>query len=178
MDHPETFKNFEVIICDDGSFDDTKNIVEQYNNFKIQKEDTKEVMSEFEFMEGVDSYEKFKGVIKKTDFWADTWAISTLEKKLNMKCIILSEEAYKNGDLDSVLQCGQLNDDITNVDNYSPEYYIIVSHHGNHYQLISYKEKHIFCSGGPLAFEFQTEIIKSETQIKSGTKSKYYVYLS
>ena len=123
---------------------EAKNMVEQYNKFKIQKDDTKEMMSEFEFMEGVDSYEKFKGVIKKRDFWADTWAISTLEKKLNMKCIILSEEAYKNGDLDSVLQCGQLNDDdVTNTDNYSPEYYIIVSHQGNHYQLITYKEKRI-----------------------------------
>jgi hypothetical protein len=122
---------------------EAKNMVEQYNNFKIQKEDTKEMMSEFEFMDGVDSYEKFKGVIKKTDFWADTWAVSTLEKKLNMKCIILSEETYKNGDLDSVLQCGQLNDDITKTDNYSPEYYIMVSHQGNHYQLITYKEKRV-----------------------------------
>lgn len=122
---------------------EAKNTVEQYNKFKIQKEDTKEMMSEFEFMEGVDSYEKFKGIIKKTDFWADTWAVSTLEKKLNMKCIILSEEAYKNGDLDSVLQCGQINDDITTRDNYSPEYYIMVSHQGNHYQLITYKEKRV-----------------------------------
>lgn len=122
---------------------EAKNMVEKYNNYKIQKEDTKEMMSEFDFMEGVDSFEKFKGAIKKTDFWADTWAISTLEKKLNMKCIILSEEAYKNGDLDSVLQCGQLNDDITKTDHYSPEYYIIVSHKGNHYQLITYKEKRI-----------------------------------
>ena len=122
---------------------EAKNTVEQYNKFKIQKEDTKEMMSEFEFMEGVDSYEKFKGIIKKTDFWADTWAVSTLENKLNMKCIILSEESYKNGDLDSVLQCGQINDDITTADNYSPEYYIMVSHQGNHYQLITYKEKRV-----------------------------------
>jgi hypothetical protein len=122
---------------------EAKNMVDQYNKMKLQKEDTKEMMSEFEFMEGVDSFEKFKGIIKKTDFWADTWAISTLEKKLNMKCIILSEEAYKHGDLDSVLQCGQLNDDIVNSDNYSPEYYIIISHQGNHYQLITYKEKRI-----------------------------------
>jgi glycosyltransferase involved in cell wall biosynthesis len=28
----QTFKNFEVIICDDGSFDDTKYIVEQYRS--------------------------------------------------------------------------------------------------------------------------------------------------
>lgn len=122
---------------------EAKHIVEQYNNFKIQKEDTKEMMSEFEFMEGIDSYEKFKGVVKTSNFWADTWAISTLEKKLNMKCIILSEEAYKNGDLDSVLQCGQLMDDVTNLDNYSPDCYIMVSHQGNHYQLITYKEKRI-----------------------------------
>ena len=122
---------------------EAKIMVEKYNNYKIQKEDTKEMMSEFDFMDGVDGFEKFKGAIKKTDFWADTWAISTLEKKLNMKCIILSEEAYKNGDLDSVLQCGQLNDDITKTDHYSPEYYIIVSHQGNHYQLITYKEKRI-----------------------------------
>jgi hypothetical protein len=78
-------------------------------------------------------------------YWADTWAISTLEKKLNIKVIILSEEAFEYGDLDSVLNCGQLNDvELEKEGNFNPEYYIITCYTGNHYKLISYKQKRIF----------------------------------
>ena len=55
-------------------------------------------------------HNQFKEFIKTSNFWADTWAITTIEKKLNIKIIILSEEAYNNKDMDSIMICGQLND--------------------------------------------------------------------
>ena len=96
-------------------------------------------------MKGIDTLEKFKSKIRKCDFWADTWAISTLERILNIKLILLSSENYKSGDIKNVLQCGQLNDSILeNKGIFTPEFYIIVDHTGDHYKLVSYKKKMIY----------------------------------
>ena len=47
------------------------------------------MLEEFKIMKGIDTIEKFKKKIRTSDFWADTWAISTLERLLNIKFIIL-----------------------------------------------------------------------------------------
>jgi hypothetical protein len=96
-------------------------------------------------MKGIDTLEKFKQKIKTCEFWAETWAISTLERILNIKFILLSSEAYHAKDLDNIIQCGQLNDTILeNKGEFRPEMYIIVEYTGSHYKLVSYKEKQIF----------------------------------
>ena len=123
---------------------DVKQMKDKFTRIKIEKEDTKELMSEFKYMESIDTFEKFKEFIKTSSYWADTWAISTLERVLNIKMIILSNESYEQGDLDSVLQCGQLNDsNLENQGKFNPEFYILTCYLGNHYQLISYKHKRI-----------------------------------
>jgi hypothetical protein len=120
-------------------------LAEKYKKLNIEKKETTELLKEFDFMENIDTFEKFREFILTRDFWADTWAVSTLENHLNVKVIILSEESYKNGDLDSVMNCGQLNDsDLEKQGQYIPDYYIIVSYTGNHYKLITYNEKRIF----------------------------------
>lgn len=124
---------------------EAKKMIEKYNSLKIEKEDVKELLEEFKFMEGIDTLEKLKEFIQTPNYWGDTWAISTLEKLLNMKIIILSEEAYNSGDINAVLRCGQLNDDdLEKQGNFSPDYYIIGCYLGNHYNLITYKDKKIF----------------------------------
>jgi hypothetical protein len=96
-------------------------------------------------MKGIDTLDQFKSKIKSCDFWADTWAISTLERILNIKFIILSNEAYKSGDTKNVLQCGQLNDKILeNKGIFNPEFYLITDYSGDHYKLVGYKKKQIF----------------------------------
>ena len=44
--------------------------------------------------------------MKTCDYWADQWAISTLEVILNTKFIILSSDQYRKGNYDGVFQCG------------------------------------------------------------------------
>ena len=87
-------------------------------------------------MKDVDTLDKFKRKIQTCEFWAETWAISTLERILNIKFILLSSEAHRDGDFANVLKCGQLNDTLLESrGEFIPEYYIMVDHLGWHYKL-------------------------------------------
>ena len=122
-----------------------KKVKMQHDRLVEEKKTTARIVNEFKFMKGIDTLDKFKSKIKSCDFWADTWAMSTLERILNIKFIILSSEYYKSGDIKNVLQCGQLNDTILeNKGIFTPEFYIMIDYTGTHYKLISYKKKMIF----------------------------------
>jgi len=120
--------------------------VKDLHDKKIEdKKITAQIMSEYKFMKGIDTIDKFKKKIRSCEFWAETWAISTLERILNIKFIILSSESYKSDDVKNVLQCGQLNDEyLENKGIFYPEFYIIVDYTGSHYKLVGYKKKNIF----------------------------------
>ena len=123
----------------------SKKVKEEHDRLVNEKKVTSKMLDEFKFMKNIDTLEKFKKIIKTCDFWAETWAISTMERLLNIKIIILSSEAYKADDLVNVLQCGQLNDVILqNKGVFMPEFYIILDYTGNHYKIIGYKKKMIF----------------------------------
>ena len=124
---------------------EAKKVKSEHDRLVNEKKITSEMLKEFKIMKGVDTLAAFKSKITKCEFWADTWAISTLERILNIKFIVLSSELYKGGDLKNVLQCGQLNDTILeNRGRFIPEFYIIIDHTGSHYKLIGYKKKQIF----------------------------------
>ena len=53
-------------------------------------------------MKNVKTLSDFKNLINSCDFWAETWAISTLERILNIKLIILSSQQYNHGDKNNV----------------------------------------------------------------------------
>jgi hypothetical protein len=123
----------------------TKELLARHNRLKTEKKLSNDMVQEFSYMEGVDTIEKFRELIMTSKYWADTWAISTLEKLLNIKVIVLSKQSYDSGDLDSTMVCGQLNDkELEEKGEFQPDFYIMTSYTGNHYTLISYKEKHIF----------------------------------
>ena len=119
---------------------DIKTLIE---NLRKEQEIIKEALKEVAFMEGIESLAMLKLKIKTQEFWADTWAISTLERELNLKTIIFSEWNYREGDEMNVLQCGQLNDEV--LDNFEPSFYVLVCYYGGyHYQMITYDEEKIF----------------------------------
>lgn len=102
---------------------------------------TRENLEDVAIMKDVNNMEDFRKKIKTCEFWADIWAISTLEKILKIKLVIFSSLNYDNNDSDNVLQCGLEN---VSSDTFEPKYYILADHTGNHYKLITYNDKSIF----------------------------------
>jgi len=124
---------------------EAKEVKKEHDRLVEEKKVTAAIIKEFKFMKGVENLDQFKRVIRHCDFWADTWAISTLERILNIKFIVLSSENYKAKDEKNVLQCGQLNDKVLEQrGRFTPEFYIMIDYTGSHYKLVGYKKKMIF----------------------------------
>ena len=115
-----------------------EDVQKKNKELKKTKSYTEDMLREFAFMKGVKTLAQLKEKIQTCIFWGNTWAISILELSLNVKLVLLSEEYYNAGDMEHVLRCGQLNDDVA--EDFTPDHYIIANHQGGHYQLITYKE--------------------------------------
>uniref|UniRef100_A0A6C0H9R0 NADAR domain-containing protein n=1 Tax=viral metagenome TaxID=1070528 RepID=A0A6C0H9R0_9ZZZZ len=125
--------------------DSAKGINNQREKILREKKVTSEVSQDVKFMKDIDTLDKFKEKIKSCEFWGEKWALSTLERILNIKFIILSSEAYKEKDYANVLNCDELNDPLLESrGEFMPEYYIILENSGWHYNLVGYKKKQIF----------------------------------
>jgi predicted NAD-dependent protein-ADP-ribosyltransferase YbiA (DUF1768 family) len=90
----------------------------------------------FNELQGINNVEKYKEFVRSHKYCAERWSIIALEHILNVKFIILSEDAYKDQAYDSVLDCGK-DDERT----FAPNFYIIVSLSRYMYNIISYKDK-------------------------------------
>ena len=115
-----------------------------YAKLKDENAENRKLLEDVKFMENITTISDFRTYILTSKYWADTWAISKLEEILNIKMIILSEESFEEGALDSVLNCGETNKDIENRGSFVPKFYIITSYSGDHYKLVAYKRKQIF----------------------------------
>lgn len=148
--------------------ENAKEVAEKYKLLKSEVKVSKEMLNEFKFMKKVHSIDDFKKVIKTCDFWADTWAISTLERVLNIKLVIFSSEAWKEGDNNNVLQCGQLNDAVLEEKGiFEPQYYVLLDYTGQHYKLVTYKHRKIFIFK-EIPYTIKLDIAKNCLQGSSG----------
>ena len=126
----------------------SKPIVQEFKKTKKEKKGASEMLHEFRWMRGINTLEKLKKKMRMCNFWAETWTIQTLENILNIKLIILASDNYENGDYDNVLQCGDMvPESIEKKGEFKPKYYVILDYTGNHYKLITYKQKRIFDFG-------------------------------
>ena len=137
---------------------------------KTRVEEEQFLQYNFGHMKHINTLEKYKEYIKTSAFWADEWAISELEYKLNMKIIITSEEAYGDDALDSVLKCGNLHKKIVDKGSFQPQTYIITCFTRNHYKLISYKRKKFF-QFTEIPYDLRSLIINKCLEKNSGAYS-------
>jgi hypothetical protein len=118
---------------------------EQFKEYKKQNELSKELMKDFYFMKEINNTQQLKDFVLTSEYYADTIAISIIERELKLKLILLSYENYIQDDVNNVILCGQLNDDnLSKQGNYSPKYYIILQFEGLHYKLITHNSKTTF----------------------------------
>lgn len=143
-------------------------VKKEHDSYVNKKKINRELLLEYEFMKGIDSLKKFKELIITCEFWAEQWSISILEVVLNIKFIILSNESFKSGDLNNVLQCGHINDKLLkNKDFFTPEFYIILDYDGSHYKLVEYRKKRIF-KFSEIPYDIKKIIVKECMRKNSG----------
>lgn len=112
----------------------------RFKRLKAELALSKELLQDFHFMKNVNTLEDFREMLKSCAFWADTWAISTLERVLRIKLVILSSERFHAGETGGVLQCGQLNDRVLeDQGTFEPDFYVMAEHTGSHYKLVTYR---------------------------------------
>ena len=100
-----------------------------------------ELQEELDFMTDAKTIDDLRNIIKTNKYWADTWAISTLERLYNVKFIILAEDNFDENVDDNpfVLQCGEADKILQKKELFEPDYYIITNYQiGSHYKLITY----------------------------------------
>jgi len=123
-------------------FEKAKHAEKQFMKSSNMEKDTRNMLEEFKFMDGVNTIEKLRDKIKTNSFWADGWAVSTLERIYNVKFIILSKVNYLENDYDNVLQCGELDKLLQEKKIFEPQYYILSDYKQNeHYKLIKYMDR-------------------------------------
>jgi len=150
--------------------------IKLHNELKAQIEATKSFMIDVEFMKGVKNIEMLKDVMNTHLYYADEWAISTLEQVLNIKLIIISRDQYEEAERkpfekSNIITCG-IAHKLENIEgeklltqgqgqgqssrpseieeeitDFNPDYYILADHGGVHYNLITYRDAKIFTFG-------------------------------
>lgn len=125
--------------------EDSKILSEKRASVRAARQETEKLQKDYVgYMKTVDTLEAMRQYVRTSHFWADTWAISTLERVLNVKMIILSERAFGEGDIPGVLNCGEINKDLQEKQQFAPDYYILTAYTGDHYRLVSYHNRRIF----------------------------------
>jgi len=154
--------------------EEIKNIKDQIDINKFQSQIAPDLLAPFKWISNINSLAQMKEFVSKTAdevgfncYWADEVAISLLETALNVKFIIVRDNDSIKGakptsnlhNMDPVdaleelnklhrviLDCGErIEKDgkpLSTIN--SPDYYIILDHQGNHYELIKYENKGIF----------------------------------
>ena len=148
-----------------------KTIKTKFDTAKREYKYAQENIRDFLWLKGIDTLEDFKMILKTCKFWAEQWAINVLEVMLNIKLIILSKESYEVGDSGNVLSCGDLIDSkLEEKGEFKPKYYVIASYTGNHYMLVTYKNKRLF-NFGSLPFAIKELVITKCMEGETGVYS-------
>jgi predicted NAD-dependent protein-ADP-ribosyltransferase YbiA (DUF1768 family) len=124
--------------------DDAKTNFSKYTLVNQESDEYEDLVQEFDFMKDVNDIKDLKKVIATVGgkYWADNWAVVTLERLYNVKFVILSQTHFLEGEKELVLQCSEADKKLAAQGLFEPSYYIIldylISKQSSHYQLITY----------------------------------------
>jgi len=123
--------------------EENSNIVKIIKDLKEQEKKLKELIKSLEYLKTIKTEEEMREYIKSKNFESNQYFLSILEKILNIKFIVFLSDAIKEKDINSVVDCGVLDDTVTN---FNPDYYIMLEYNKetNKYELVAYKNKVIF----------------------------------
>jgi hypothetical protein len=124
--------------------------IDEISKQKSVSSKSSEIMEEFNFMRDINTLEQLKDMIKTKEFYADAWAIPNIEKKYNVKFIILNQDLFidsVDAENSNILQCGDAHPDLQRQGYFDPDMYIILNYSGNnHYDLITYDKNYFISS--------------------------------
>jgi hypothetical protein len=145
-------------------------VKDQHSTLKEKQVMNRSFLQEFAFMTGIDTMDKFREVIQTPIYWADDWAIDVIERELNVKMCIFSEEDYDSNDENNVIRCSLSGDE--DPDRlFTPDYYIMTTYSGKHYELITYKSKRIF-KFSEIPYDVKTMVVIKCMEKNSGIFSQ------
>jgi len=132
-----------------------------YETLQKEKGQIEQVMEQggYSDVAEIDTLEKFRVFITKSNFWADEFAISIMERILQVKFIILSERAYLDGAPDAIMSCGLPDPQLMQQSSFAPRFYIMATFSGDHYKLVTYKHKRIFVFP-EIPYQIKTLVVK------------------
>lgn len=126
-------------------FEQGKKLKEEFDASNHTKAVLSKLLRDLKIMKNVDNMDKFRSALRSCHFWADPWALSTMERVLNIKFVVLDSTQLAKGDHNNVLVCGSPDALLENKGVFTPEFYLLVEHTAsNQYKLIGYKQKLIF----------------------------------
>ena len=120
---------------------DVKSNFDKLSSISDQNKELEELTREFEFMKDVVTVDDLKKIISEVGgkYWADNWALVTLERLYKVKFIVLSQDHFLNGEKELVLQCSEGDKKLLEQGIFEPSYYIMTDYiKGTHYKLITY----------------------------------------
>ena len=145
----------------------TRNAAEQREK-KSRVDFLKDIVTkQYGYMRQTESkFDNFKTILTTRTFIPDAWVLRALERAYNISIIRMSEERFKDGDLDNVIVCGDRAADapglglgMVTTSTYKPSIFIVVSvDEHNTYRLIRYRTKGSF-SFVELPYDIRTQIV-------------------
>ena len=126
--------------------------------FRNLKDIESQLPEDYDFIKNISTLEEFKDYILTPSYWADEWAISTIEKIYNIKVVILSK-------VTETIECGYGYEDLV----FKPDNYLFMEYTDNpkHYRIVEVNGKRDI-SFDEIPVEVKIEIINKCMEKDSG----------
>jgi predicted NAD-dependent protein-ADP-ribosyltransferase YbiA (DUF1768 family) len=113
---------------------EAKKVRNEYNSNRIQAEQNNDSLDEYAFLANIHNVEDLRNYICTPDYWVDEITLCIIEEILNFRSVIVQNKSRKD-----MIACQPV------INLIKPDHYIIMEYEsGNHYNLVSYRDRTLF----------------------------------